>query len=149
MMFNPLTDEQIDALESLTDGFADFRVTQALEKTSKNGNPMIELKLTVTTEHGGSGMVYDYLVMGTNKKFPEFKLKRFFQSIGHESQYKKGEIWATGLTGLEGKCLLKQKKDSQYFGVEEYIASAKANSIVQNPLPVTVKFDPENDDVPF
>jgi len=62
----------------LEPGDYDFIVNDAVEKKSKSGNPMIELKLMVGTHPNEKG-VYDYLVFDGKS---EWKLDAFLHCIG-------------------------------------------------------------------
>jgi hypothetical protein len=61
----------------LEPGDYDFVVNDAVEKKSKSGNPMIELKLMVGTHPNEKG-VFDYLVFDGKS---EWKLDSFLHSI--------------------------------------------------------------------
>ena len=146
-MFNPLTDDQIDLLEdtnSLVDGYADLRVIQHFVKPSKAGDPMLTVIFDAEGKQGGRGQIRDWFILNSNNKFLVRKFKRFMIAIGHEKQYNSGEIMENSLNGSWVTGLLKKNKDNEYFGITEYIQQEKP----ANP-PSQVKFDPENDDVPF
>jgi hypothetical protein len=98
--FQPLTDEELDSYGLMESGIYNFEVNKATRKTSKNGNPMCELQLTVWDNSGKTYYLFDYLVFSSvnlNIK----KLSHFCKSVGLHEEYKKGQI-PEELQGLSG-----------------------------------------------
>lgn len=106
--FQPLTDEELDSFGLLENGIYSFEVNKATRKTSKSGNPMCELQLTVWDKSGKTYFLFDYLVFSTvnlNIK----KVSHFCKSVGLYEEYKKGQI-PEELQGLSGKVEIGQQE---------------------------------------
>lgn len=105
--FQPLTEEEIEAASSmplLPDGDYDFLIGKSTRKTSKSGNPMAELQLTLWDNPGKQYTVFDYLVF-SNVALNIKKVSHFSKSTGLGEEYKKGEI-PEELDGLTGRLTL-------------------------------------------
>lgn len=68
MKFTPKTDKEILEENLVPVGAYDFEIFRAEEKTSKNGNEMIELGLKIFKEDGTFIMITDYLLESMSKK---------------------------------------------------------------------------------
>ena len=90
-LFDPLSDAELDAIDIMPEGVYDFSVSKAIRKTSKSGNPMCELRLTVWDNSGKSYNIFDYLVFS---KIPLNikKISRFCKAVGLEKEYQTGQI---------------------------------------------------------
>jgi hypothetical protein len=88
---NPMTEEEIEAINLIPDGTYQFEVIRADPKISGKGNRMACLQLQVYDREGKPHIVYDYLIFSSvplNIK----KVKRFCDAVGLHEEYKKGEI---------------------------------------------------------
>lgn len=91
------------------DGPYCVEVVDAKEKTSKSGNPMIELKLEVRPEGGGSGpKFFDWLVMS---EAAAWKFDQFLAAAGrHPGEGVEVDIEPDDLIGLLLTARLRQRK---------------------------------------
>jgi hypothetical protein len=89
MRFAPVSEEQ--AAGVWPKGEYDALVTEAVEKTSKKDNPMIELTLTVYGPEGKEKSIRDWLVATDGG---QAKIQRFCKSAGIWDLYQAGEISA-------------------------------------------------------
>lgn len=99
--FNPLNDEELDAINLVPKGNYDFTVVKSTRKTSKNGNPMAELQLTIWDDKGKEHCIFDYLVF-SNISLNIKKINHFCKAVGLIEEYKKGAI-PEDLEGCSGK----------------------------------------------
>jgi hypothetical protein len=89
--FDPLTDEQLEAMDVVEEGHYRFEVQKSTRKVSKNGNPICELQIKFWDKDGNVHVVFDYLVfskVNLNIK----KVSHFCKAAGLEEQYKKGQL---------------------------------------------------------
>lgn len=103
MQFTPRSVEDLELEEKkreeallLQKGDYDFEVTEAIEKTSKSGNPMIQVRLKVFHEDSFR-FVTDYLM-----EKMAFKLRHFAESVGLLEEYNAGQFDASNLVGASG-----------------------------------------------
>lgn len=94
MRYNPITPEQANEgggdFELLPAGRYKMRVVEAVEKTSKKGNPMLEIVLECQhPHHDYTRRVWDYL-LGTEEA--AWKLRHFADAAGLTDQYETGEL---------------------------------------------------------
>jgi hypothetical protein len=91
------------------DGIYCVEVLDAKEKTSKQGNPMIELKLQVVPGEGGSGpKFFDWLVMSESSAW---KLDQFLAAAGkHPGEGVEIEIEPDDFIGMLITARLRQRK---------------------------------------
>jgi hypothetical protein len=151
MRFQSKTEQQIDSEELTPEGWHEAEVTSAEEKTSKTGNPMIEIRLKVYTPNGERTM-RDWML----PTFPR-KLKHFCDAAGLESEYTLGCVEANHCTG---KVVMVEVKHTE--GKGEYAGRTNANANdykkvervsaarskpAPKPMPANVEISP--DDIPF
>lgn len=86
--------EQNKAVARLAAGVYHADVVAAVEKTSKGGNPMVEVTLQV---EGSAAQIREYLVMASNM---EWKLEQYLASTG--VKFKEGEAVEFNPQGLIG-----------------------------------------------
>lgn len=119
MKFTPMTQEEIARASLLEAGVYGFEVIGALDKISKAGNEMIELKLNVFGEERETH-VYDYLM----EKLA-FKLRHFAECTGLLGEYESGTLDAYRCNGKVGYCKLAIDPGNGDFGpknvVKDYI----------------------------
>jgi hypothetical protein len=91
------------------DGLYCIECVDAKEKTSKKGNPMIELKLEVRPEGGGSGpKFFDWLVINESSAW---KMDQFLAAAGkHPGEGVEVDIEPDDLIGLLLTARLRQRK---------------------------------------
>lgn len=102
--FQPMTDEEIDAINIIEEGKYSFEVLRSIRKTSQKGNPMAELNIRFWDNKGQAHTIFDYLVFSAvplNIK----KVKHFCDATGLIEQYKKGEI-PEELGGYSGQFII-------------------------------------------
>lgn len=98
--FEPMTEEEIKALNLIDPGVYDFEVVKAEQKTSKSGNPMIEMVLKILDANGRERQITDYLV---SMKSMMFKIKHFSDSVGLQDKYAQGTFSERDCVGRSGK----------------------------------------------
>lgn len=101
MQFESKTEEQIKAELVMPEGEYDFEVTEAVNKVSRAGNDMIEVKLKVFAPDGGFRMVTDYLMPKM-----AFKLRHFCETTGLMDRYDAGNLTAMNCENRTGRVLL-------------------------------------------
>ena len=150
----PLTEEELNAFDTIEEGIYDFEVIKAERQTSKSGNPMAKLHLSVWDAHGKIAYVFDYLVF-SSMKFCTRKVKHFCDAVGIADDYAKGNI-REELEGLSGKVHLGIQPSlpnptGGYYPeknvVIDYVTKDNAEKIGE--VKAEVKQDDFNDDVPF
>jgi hypothetical protein len=149
--FPVLSDEQIEALRPhLTEGIYDFECIASELTQSPYGGMQFALQLKVWDSSGTEYLVRDWI--GIDEK-SAWKLKAYFNSVGHPEIYKKGAARAVDLSGKSGKVeIYIQKKDERnYPKVKNYIlGEANVKKSVFEKMPKVSGIDPDlNDDVPF
>jgi hypothetical protein len=106
MRFTPKTDEQIKAEQDAAlgiweAGWYDFEIGDGLETTSKAGNDMIELSISVYDQAGNRKSLKDYLVEAM-----AFKLKRCCEACGLLDRYQRGDLRGEMFNGKTGRLRL-------------------------------------------
>lgn len=160
MEFSPKTEREIRDAMVLPAGEYDFEVAEAEDKTSKNGNEMIELQLRVFGEDGGARMVKDWLLPTF-----ELKLNRFCRAVGLSDAYETGTLDAFACKQMSGKLKLGVEDSAEYGKqnrVKDYVAPeiAPEEFNQDDPGPPTPKGVPaaqtraaraagQDDDIPF
>lgn len=141
MKFTPRTEEEVKVL--FEKGNYPFTVLSAIEKTSKNGNPMISLKLQIehTTIPGKTGFAKCNLM--TNNPNFEFLLRHFCYSIGMGAEYEKGELEPRNILGKRGIAKIGIETD----GTGEFPDQNKAVDFVVSDN--VVKHGSFDDELPF
>lgn len=118
MRFDPKTQEQLDA-DNLKPGVAyDFEVIKATDGTSKAGNEMISLEMSVFTPSGKRRTIRDWLVSAM-----EHKLRHFAFATGLGPAYEAGGFEAQECFGRTGKVILKKERDGDRLEVKDYVES--------------------------
>lgn len=106
MKITPKTDDEILRESLLEPGEYDFEVIHAVEKVSKSGNDMIEVKLKVFTDTGGSRVINDYLLDAL-----AWKVKHFCEAVGLLDAYNEGTLTAADCAGRSGRVEVKIQTD--------------------------------------
>lgn len=152
LMFTPNTEQQpMNPFTPLPEGQYKFKVMEAVEKISGNGNQYISLTLKIYTDNGKERKVWDKLV---NHPKSLFKIKHFCESTRLDQLYNTGSVSADDCLDREGECWLTiDKDDVNRNAIKYYIASNKdAHKKIESmkALYEPAKSTPElNDDIPF
>jgi len=142
--FNPLTDEDIREYETrnlLKAGEYPFVVTHIDMATSKTGNAMLVVTLSIADEMGKLYIIKDYL---TDKM--RFKLKHFCETLGFAEEYRTGNLPLNAVIGKTGSVnLIVEKGAAKPEGgfyrdrnaVKDYIkpVAVKNIQLMQNAAP--------------
>lgn len=150
MKFNPLSEDNSASEKKLLDpGEYAYKIMDAFDTVSKNGNDMITLRI-----EAGGVTFNEYLV-----DLPKlaWKIKSFALSCGAVDEYNSGELIAGDLIGLTGKAMVKVESRDGYDDrnvVEKWLpADRDAVKMVKDALGGTVvadtRNDKEDDDLPF
>ncbi len=140
MRFDPKSQEQLDA-DNLKPGVVyDFEVIKATDTTSKAGNEMIALEMSVFTPSGKRRTIRDWLLAAM-----EHKLRHFAYATGLGNAYDAGGLEAQDCFGRTGKVVLKKERDGERLEVKDY---QEAEGTVQAPLPPHVAAAPKAPRVP-
>ena len=94
MNFKPKSKEELETMNLLKPGIYQFTVANAKDRTSKNGNDMIELNLEVYDKEGNTRTMFDYLL----EAMPQ-KLYAFCVSTGMENRYHEGSLTSSDCIG--------------------------------------------------
>lgn len=159
MRFDPRGEEELQRAMLLPEGLYDFTVNKAIEKTSKSGNLMIELDMTVYLDSRPM-YVRDWLMVGLERQL--YKVLHFCRSVGLAEKYQAGELNDHDCVGRSGKLKLGVNEGDRgpQNSVKDYIVDdlAGADNLenypspasFDSPLPVSAKqtFDAD-DSIPF
>jgi hypothetical protein len=108
----PKSDKQLKEAMLMPIGEYDFQVTEAEEKDSSKGNPMIALKLDVFMEDGKVRFQRDWLM--TSSPSMEYKFRPFCEAVGILDLYESGNVDAQALIGRGGRVSIGQQDDKKY-----------------------------------
>jgi hypothetical protein len=157
MKFTPKTEEELAMDGLLPEGVYDFECIEAINKVSKSGNEMIELKLKVYDQSGGFRFVTDFLLEAFLPK-----LHSFCKATQTLKAYESGEFDAYDCQGTAGKVQIKIKPAGDYPAKNEVkmYGEPKAKTggegkAASEPAPATFKPSApienleEKDDLPF
>jgi len=72
MRFQPKSKDELNNMTLVPEGIYSFKVIEAQDKTSRAGNEMIELKLSIENEAGHTRVLFDYLLEAMASKLYEF-----------------------------------------------------------------------------
>ena len=124
MKYEPKTEEQLDNEMLVPDGTYDFEVTDAEEKATKKGDPMIALKLRVFDGNGSPRVQRDWLI-GNGHPMCIRKIKHFCDTTGLD--YEGGELSAEVCIGRSGLVQL-DHADSEEYGPQNRVADYKTEN---------------------
>ena len=157
MQFKPKSEEEVRRI--FEKGEYQFKVTDAIERNSAKGNPMIELTLEIyhSTITGKTNIVKCFLM--TSEPNFEFLIRHFCYSVGLIQSYESGNLIASTLIGKYGYALIgietdKEGKYPDKNRVLDFIEKSPTQ-IGQNGLKTvsqSLPTDPSktlNDDIPF
>jgi hypothetical protein len=148
MQFQSKTRDEIDAEKRsfaeqglLPNGWYDFEVMGAEEKTSKAGNEMIALKLRVFNPRGGEKHVYDYLLESN-----AIKMFDFCESVGLLDKYEAGTLTAEDCLLRAARVKIATDSKNPQYAPKNVV---KAYAVVQSGSTTPAPSEPDDDDVPF
>jgi len=119
MKFTPRTDEDLAAEGLLPKGEYDFEVQDAEDTTSKAGNDMIKVRLSVLDNEGTSAhTIWDYLLESM-----AYKLKSFADATGLSSEYAAGSLQASDLIGRAGRAKIDIDPEKNGYPAKNVIKS--------------------------
>jgi len=150
MRTEPKSDQEIQAMMVMPEGIYPFVVIEAKERTSKNGNEMIELKLEVLDDQNRAHTIFDYLLASM-----AFKLKHFCEHTGLQDKYDADDLHASDCVRRRGYVELKADKAPRIVDGREYppknsVKDYCADGGVKSPQASAVASDPSfQDDVPW
>lgn len=150
MQFNSIPKEDLEKnikLFSLKEGEATFKIIEAVDTFSKNGNPMISVKFMAKQSDGGSGFINDHFLVNT--EYAMLKMCHLSESIGAYSRYKIGNISAEFLVNKEGSFILKIQKGKD--GYKDKLSPCEYLVSTSGEMGSALADDKEslNDDIPF
>lgn len=150
MKFTPRSESEVSKI--FEKGNYKFEVIDANEKTSKNGNEMIHLKLSLyhNSIPGKSTMVDTYL-LSDNPNF-EYLIRHFCVAVGLEDKYNLGTLEAPDCLGCKGiaKVTVEEDKTGNYppkNRVVDFIEESSASHGLH--INNNTNSDGLNDDLPF
>ena len=97
MNFTPKSEEEIQSANLLQPGIYNFLVSKAEDTTSKSGNEMIKLTLTVWDNNGHEHIVFDYLLEAI-----AYKVRHFSDATSLLDKYLSGCLNAEDCLGKSG-----------------------------------------------
>lgn len=106
--FIPKTEKELSSINLFEPGTCAFEIIEAFQKNSKNGNPMIELKIRIWDKNGREKIISDYLVVIPEM---EFKIKHFCDATGLEDKYNSGTLEDIDCVNKNGQLKLTITKD--------------------------------------
>jgi hypothetical protein len=150
-------ESQVDAEQKarmlLEPGLYSFEVIEAKSKTSKSGNPMIEMKVGVFPENPNAKprVLFDYLMPSL-----AYKVLHFCRETGQPERYANGDLTADHCLGKSGVCYVRIKKDKEGkfpdkneigdYGAREKSSKPKSEGVGATSKPAN---DLADDDIPF
>lgn len=152
-IFKPLSEEEINSLSLVEPGIYNFEVIKAEHKTSKAGNPMIELQLKFWDTVGKEHIIFDYLVSMPSMMY---KIRNFCKSINIMPRYEQGTIDVNDCLNKQGKAEIFIKIGEAKFDGTRYSDKnavrdyCTADTVTSAPsAPATQKQIDMEEDIPF
>lgn len=146
MRVDPKTEQEVEEAGLLPAGEYDFEIVDAEDTTSKKGNDMLVVTLSIADTDGRDHKVIDYLVDAV-----AYKVRHFASAVGVLKEYEAGNIPAHLLRGRTGKCKLRLEPAKGEFraknSVNDYVKDGSGNGAAPPPK----QFVPKelDDDIPF
>jgi hypothetical protein len=144
MRIEPKTDQQLREIEEsnlLPDGTYDFEVISAVDKQSKSGNDMAEIKLRIDDER--QHIITDYLVAIDSMAY---KVKHFAESVGLLDEYNAGHMPAEQMVGCVGRAKIKTQAAKGEYKAKNVVADYVPNASAQPRAKAPADLD---DEIPF
>lgn len=113
MNFEPKSEQELEEAMLLPDGDYPFEVSNAEDKTSKGGNEMIAIQLTVFDEQGRGTFLRDWLV-AKDEPLCLQKILQFCYATGLGDQYQSGNLTSDSCYGATGRCTVRQRTSTDY-----------------------------------
>jgi hypothetical protein len=132
MKLTPRSDDDAKRLAKrplLPVGWHEGRITEAVEKVSKRGNPMIEVTLLIPEADGSERTVRDWF---TDSPLGALKFRHAAEAVGALANYDAGEIGAADFPGHDVQVkvtVVKRRGYPDANAVEDY-APAEAGRVV-------------------
>lgn len=129
-----------------------FEILEAKNSTSKNGNSMIVLNLSIKKDKFDNECIYikDYIV---DMEQMSWKISNLMGSIGLGVDYVLGEIDLDILPGKNGHLILKVEPPKGDYGhrnaVKDYLVMDRMAAVVDKSNAVKSSVDEFNDEIPF
>ena len=152
MRFEPKSEKEISEANLMPAGIYNCEISAAEEQSSKAGNDMIKLTLTVWDQEGNERKVFDYLL----EAIPG-KLRHCAEMCGLLDVYSRGELRADDLVGKAGQAKLGIKKDKtgtypDQNAVQDYLINPPgktASTLAHARQPAMAGGGNLDDDIPF
>lgn len=127
MKFTPKSEKELKEANLIEPGIYDFEVMTAINKKSKSGDDMIELRLKVWDKDGKERTIFDFL---TEKML--HKVKHFSDVAKLSDKYESGNLDAFDCIGKSGKAKIGIQKDKtgEYPDkntVKDYVSDEEIN----------------------
>lgn len=149
MRFTPKTKEEIEEERLIPEGEYSFEITESVEYTSKSGNEMFKMFVTVYKPDGKFIQVIDYV--GPQMMY---KLLHLCEATGLEDEYHQGALEADFFKGKTGTLKLGIQKSDDYPDkntIKDYLPDEEpkkkrppTSKEIQKPLD-----DDMEDEIPF
>lgn len=110
MRVNPKSETEFKSRRLMDPGIYSFQVFDAIEKTSKSGNEMIEVILKVIDLNGRVHTVNDYLI---DQEPMDYKIRHLWDSVGMINKYESGNISPEDIKDKKGKVKIRITKDKK------------------------------------
>ena len=156
IQFTPVAAGTTGAFEPWEPGVYDFTIQEARETDSRQGNPMIELRLKIMRPDGRERTVFDYLVFTEGM---QYRIRHCFEAIGLDALYESGDVSAGGMVGASGRCEIhieeyngkRNNKVRNYIGHSAASAAPVPGAVAApTPVPAPVPGSTgDEDDIPF
>jgi len=136
MQFKTFSKEEIENDDRLGPGTYEYKVIEALETTSKAGNEMLKIFISLYGSDGSTVTIHDYLVSTVR-----WKLKQFAKSCGMLEKLEGGELSEMDILNKKGMCEigLEKTEKGEFLRVKKYLPleDLKEENVI------------EDDDLPF
>lgn len=133
MRFNPKSESEVqdDRYKAFEPGTYKFECERAEEKTSRNGNDMIEVRLKLFSNDGRkTNTCFDYLMpVGAMA----YKFRHFCYSVGLGEQYERGEVNQFDCVDRMGQVQVAKGEDNKGRERNEVIDYVPASGVMTPP----------------
>lgn len=149
MKITPKSEKELAEMNLWTVGEYSFEVLDAEDTTSKAGNEMIKLKVSVFNNEGGHKILFDYLLDSM-----AHKVRHIADACGLIDKYEAGSLEAIDLKGKTGVLKLKITKDKagQYPDkneIADYVPGKKSDAAASKPKNGAAAEAMPDDSIPF
>jgi len=145
MQFQPKTEDEIARERLREEGKYPFTVTSAVDKVSKNNNPMIVVELDVFDTNGNAFSITDYIMASM-----AFKLRHFAFCVGLGADYEAGILHPESMAGKSGTLKLGIQAGKDGYPPKNVVKDYDKDVIQSVVKPAMTKVaDVSNDCAPF